>query len=335
MPYMQPRVPPLPTSLDFRGKTGLVTGANSGLGQAACLHYLRHNISTLIITVRRLSDGEVVKSHLLAHPDVKTRKEEPKILVYELDLSTHSSVTAFASKIKAEIAQLHIVLLNAGIFTLDWKTSPETQNEMSFQVNYLSNAILSLLLLPLLRITAESNSSQGPSYLSIVSSQSYSNSRYIKDPIPDSTYIFDTFNDKGSFEPWSLYPDSKLLVCLFVRELAQHVDFSTVIVNYMCPGMVATNLARDLSLPLRILGRIVTTLRGRSPEVGARVLVNAAGASGKKSHGEFLLVYDVEPVISWMETEKGKLMQRKLWRETEDVAQNLVPGVLQSAGLAN
>ncbi|KAE9401493.1 hypothetical protein BT96DRAFT_1092259 [Gymnopus androsaceus JB14] len=86
---------------------------------------------------------------------------------------------------------------------------------MTFQVNYLSNAILCLLLLPLLRSTAESTSPPTPSHLSIVGSQMYIRSRYIKDPIPEATPIFDAFGDEKLFQSWSLYPDSKLLVRLF------------------------------------------------------------------------------------------------------------------------
>ncbi|KAJ3732853.1 hypothetical protein DFJ43DRAFT_283497 [Lentinula guzmanii] len=330
MLFMQPPVPALPTSLNFHGKTVLVTGANSGLGRAACLHYLQRNVSTLIITVRRASEGEAVKAELLAHPDVKN---EPKILVFELDLSSHSSVIAFASKLRAEIDCLHIALLNAGVFLLDWKVSPHTQNEMTFQVNYLSNAILSLLLLPLLRATAEANSLLAPSYLSIVASQKYNESRFIANPIPESTTIFDAFNDEKGFQPWSLYADSKLLVRLFVKELAKHVDPSSVIINCMCPGMVKTNLARNLSFPLRLAGRLVLSVRARSPEVGSRVLVNAAGGAGKESHGEMLVVYQALPVIPWIESKEGERMQTSLWRETVEEAEKNASGAIVAASL--
>ncbi|KAJ4479304.1 hypothetical protein J3R30DRAFT_2744528 [Lentinula aciculospora] len=129
---IQPPVSELPASLDFHGRTVLVTGANGGLGRTACLHYLQHNASTLIIAVRRLPEGEAVKSELLAHPYVKNKEDQPKILVYELDLSSHSSVTAFVSRLQAEIPRLHIALLNAGIYSLDWKVSPHTGKEMTF-----------------------------------------------------------------------------------------------------------------------------------------------------------------------------------------------------------
>ncbi|KAJ4471163.1 hypothetical protein J3R30DRAFT_3801536 [Lentinula aciculospora] len=75
---MQPPVSELPASLDFHGKPVLVTGANGGLGRAACLHYLQHNASTLIIAVRRLPEGEAVKSELLARP-VRTTSDIPAI----------------------------------------------------------------------------------------------------------------------------------------------------------------------------------------------------------------------------------------------------------------
>ncbi|KAJ3819362.1 hypothetical protein F5880DRAFT_1113494 [Lentinula raphanica] len=324
---LQPPVPALPASVDFQGKTVLVTGGNSGLGRAACLHYLQHNVSTLIFTVRRAYEGESIRAELLALPELRS---ETKILVYELDLSSHSSVIAFASKLRAEVEDLHIALLNAGIFHLDWEVSPHTGNEMTFQVNYLSNAMLALLLFPLLRATAERTNPPTPSYLSIVASQKYSESRFIKSPIPETTPIFKACNDKEGFQPWSLYADSKLLVRLFVKELAKHVDPSTVIVNCMCPGMVKTNLARDLSLPLRVLGRIVQALMARSPDVGSRVLINSAGFAGKESHGEMLVVYQILPMIAWAESKEGEQMQVKLWRETVAEVKKDAPGTLDA-----
>lgn len=103
MPILQAAVPPLPASLSFEGKTVLVTGANSGLGYATALLLLQRNVSTLIISVRTAAKGKSTKSLLLADPLVRALNPQPKILIYELDLESHTSVSSFAAKFLAEV----------------------------------------------------------------------------------------------------------------------------------------------------------------------------------------------------------------------------------------
>lgn len=120
MLFSQAPVRELPASLTFAGKTALVTGANSGLGFSASLHFLQHRISTLILGVRTAKNGESAKSLLLADPIVKSLSPQPQILIYQLDLTSSVSVAAFATKITDEVSQLDIAVLNAGIYSLDW-----------------------------------------------------------------------------------------------------------------------------------------------------------------------------------------------------------------------
>ncbi|KAJ7752772.1 hypothetical protein DFH07DRAFT_518645 [Mycena maculata] len=107
------------------------------------------------------STGGGRKATLLTDP-VRVLQTKPAILIFELDLARPSSSESFAS---AEVPTLSI-LLNAGISRVVWEITPETQTEAVFQVNFLSNAILSVRLLPLLRSSAERSGAK--SYLCIV-----------------------------------------------------------------------------------------------------------------------------------------------------------------------
>ncbi|KAF8195619.1 hypothetical protein K438DRAFT_1906324 [Mycena galopus ATCC 62051] len=316
MGIFQPAVHPLPDSLSFAGKCAIVTGvANGGLGLAAALHLVHHNISTLILAVRNTKAGEGAKADLLADPIAQKRATQPTILVYELDLARPSSVAAFASKIRTEIPTLNILLLNAGIGALDWKLAPETKNELQFQVNYLSNVILSR--------------SGERSYLSIVGSRGISMHSLTKYPVPDTTSVFAFLNDPAHFHGLPRYADTKLLVSMWVHELAKHTDASVVTVNNVCPGMVRTNFESKAPWWIKGIMGTMKGIRGRSPEVGARLLINAV-SSGPESHGKMLADY-TEWQNTTLETEQGKKMKKKLWEETLAAAESSAPGSVQEA----
>ncbi|KAJ6557032.1 hypothetical protein DFH09DRAFT_987146 [Mycena vulgaris] len=327
MPIFQPVLPPLPDSLSFTGKTAIVTGANRGLGRAAALHLAQRGISTLILAVRTLYNGEATKEALLTDAVVKTRPIQPTILVYELDLDRTSSVVNFASKIRAEILTLNILLLNAGMGSLKWETTPETNTERMFQINFLSNTLLSVRLLPLLRATAETSGVQ--SYLTIVGSRSLMEHTFAKYPVPDTTSIFAFLNDRTHFRIMR-YPDSKLLVSLWVHSLAKQTDPSVVMTNSTCPGMVEADMSHQ-PWWIRNIFYTLFWVRGRSQEVGARALVNAVSA-GKETHGEMLWDYTVWQ-NPFLEVDLGKKMEKRLWEETLTAAESIMPGSVEEAKL--
>ncbi|KAG7447458.1 NAD(P)-binding protein [Guyanagaster necrorhizus] len=317
----QPTVAALPSSLTFDGKTALVTGANSGLGLATCLHLLQRHLPKLIIGVRNRDKGEATKAQLLADPVVAALGRRPDILIYELDLSSQKSVISFGEAIRNDIPKLDLVLLNAGIYAFEWKVSHETRRELTFQVNYVSNALLAILLLPLLQ--SSSIQSNTHSHLSIVGSEM----AVILKPmhIPVQSAVFDFIADHDNYAVNNRYGETKLFVAMFVRQLAKRVNHAQVIVNCMCPGLVATSLARDSPWYLRIfLGVFYAVKSARTPEVGARLIVKALAAS-PQSHGKFM-VNDRLKQVPLMETEDGLQVEAKMWKETLKVAENVIPG---------
>ncbi|KAJ7152665.1 hypothetical protein C8R43DRAFT_1067124 [Mycena crocata] len=330
MGLFQAVIPPLPEALSFAGKSALVTGANAGLGLAASLHFAQRRISTLILAVRTRKAGEATKAALLGDSVVQMLPTPPTILIYELDLARPSSVATFATKILTEIPMLNILLLNAGISTMAWQTTPETHTEHMFQINYLSNAILSVRLLPLLRNSAEVIGSA--SFLSIVGSRMQTMHTYSKHPIPDTTSLFEFLNDRAQYRI-QRYADSKVLVSMWVRELAKHVDASTVVVNNVCPGMVNTNFDAKQAWWFRQIMGVVRAVTGRSAEAGARTLIYAASA-GPETHGELLVDYDVWDRIPLLKTENGRKMQKRLWNETLAATESAAAGSIENAKLS-
>ncbi|KAJ7639076.1 hypothetical protein FB45DRAFT_904644 [Roridomyces roridus] len=327
--FFQATVPPLPKSLTFAGKTAIVTGATAGLGNAAALQIAQHNVSTLILGVRSLSKGETTKAEILADPVVAALPTKPSILLYELDLARPSSVASFASKILAEVPTLDILLLNAALAISTFERSPETENELMTQVNYLSNAYLSVRLFPLLHSTAQKAGTK--SYLTIVGSRLQDTTDFVKNPVPESTPILEYLNNPKKFKLTTRYSDTKVLVAMFVRELAKRVDPSVVTVNTVCPGLVSTGINSNQPAWLRAVAGTIMALRARTPEVGARTLVNAVSA-GPESHGEHLGDYKIWN-NKFLNTQNGTSMVTRLWKETLAAIEKEAPGSVQAAGL--
>ena len=204
----------------------------------------------------------------------------------QLDTNSYDSVVAFCDALKREVSELHIALLNAGIGQIYFELSP-TGHEKVTQVNYLSNTLLSLELLPLLTATARRAGS--PSRLSWVGSRMHHpNSLYKKSPIAPGGSVLAHFDDKKNYHAVAHYGDTKLLGVMFITELAKRVKRQDVVINSMCPGQVLTDMGEGLPIYFRVIHNAVAKIRARKVEEGGWVLVNAALVAGEETHGGFL-----------------------------------------------
>lgn len=136
---------PYPTK-SYSGQTVVVTGANVGLGLEAARHFVRLDAQKVIVAVRSRSKGEAAAKSI--H---ESTGRVGVVEVWELDLSSHASVKAFAER-ASTLERLDIVINNAGILTRDFELVEG--NESTITVNVVSALLLSLLLLPKLRDTS-------------------------------------------------------------------------------------------------------------------------------------------------------------------------------------
>ncbi|KUL87411.1 hypothetical protein ZTR_04697 [Talaromyces verruculosus] len=149
---------PLRTSPScFTGKTILVTGANTGLGFEAALKCFGLQAKHVILGVRDVKKGEQAKQHILqtipqiplslleTTADGNPRSE--RISVRKLDMSDYDSIHNFVNELAAKDGPLDVAILNAGVFGVKYEPLSKYGWENDLQVNVLSTALLSLLLL--------------------------------------------------------------------------------------------------------------------------------------------------------------------------------------------
>ncbi|KAK4220564.1 hypothetical protein QBC38DRAFT_378731 [Podospora fimiseda] len=317
-------VPPPPTT-SFTNQTVLVTGSNGGLGFHAARQLLKYGASHLIMAVRSLDKG------LISAENLRIQFPEAQIDVWELDQGKYTSVQSFIKKCQT-LERLDVAILNAGCIKPGWTLTSDGHEEM-LQVNYLSNSLLGISLLPILRNSAKKYRGGKPGRLSFVSSLSALNAEFEDRDKEELFKALDT-------EPKRLHPQfgamrykvTKLLLIMLVKKLGELVNPDEVIVNCVDPGLVVTT-GLNVSMPLfvrafiRIMGLVFPA---RKPEVGSWTYLDAVSGKGKESHGVFLMNWEVSVGHEMMYTESGKKTMERAWRETvEELRFAGVEGVLK------
>lgn len=234
---------------DLTGKTVIITGANTGIG-----YWTARDVATrhakVIIACRSEERGKAARDKIA----LETGNE--KVFVRPLDLFDFSSVRRFAEQINKEEDRLDILVNNAGIAGLPQQPS-EHGLEITMATNHYGHFLLTLLLMDLLKKSS-------PSRIVNVSSkaQTYRN----------TTIDFDNRKDKGTFANYAL---SKLANVLFTKELAHRLEGTGVTANCLHPGVVATEIWRNVPVVMQVLLKPMTWFF-KTPEDGAQTTIYLA-----------------------------------------------------------
>ncbi|KAI0805303.1 hypothetical protein GGR55DRAFT_681212 [Xylaria sp. FL0064] len=304
---------------DLVGKMAIVTGPNSGIGLECARQLLGRGLSKLILAVRDGKRGAVASENLASGRDLKPGTIE----VWHLDYSSYDSITSFANRARDDLERLDIVVLNAGIYRIPRVILP-TGHEEDVQVNYLSTALLTILLLPILEAKKKRmGGTNQPGRLTVVSSSVAAWSRF---KLPQDGRPMLTALDEGpigteaaaSFDHHQQYCTSKLLGQLFLAELTRRVPASVAIVDYVHPGLCyGSGLSRDgAGTVMGFIAGILFRIFGRSCASGARVIVDAAVSHGEEVHGQYLEDGRPAKLAPIVYTAEGKQMAQRLWKET-------------------
>jgi NAD(P)-dependent dehydrogenase (short-subunit alcohol dehydrogenase family) len=271
---------PVPPGTDLTGHTAIITGANVGLGLEAGRQLLGLGIARLIMAARSPQKGNDAANEL------KRKFPKAQIEVWTLDMEDYQSIAAFAKRCET-LDRIDIVLLNAGINNIAYQQTPSTGHEQTLQVNYISTALLSILLLPVLK--AKRPSPSKPAVLCLVTSDT---AHWGK--IATAGPIMAQFEDKKAFSP-STYSNSKLALSFFVVKLAEQVSSDDVIINMVNPGLTGgTALTRQAPTILRPLVYLFFTTMSRSIEVGTSTYVDAV-LRREESHGSYVSDWALRP----------------------------------------
>jgi retinol dehydrogenase-12 len=206
--------------------TCLITGANSGIGRATAVALARQG-ATVLLACRSAEATQPVLDEIGVQASY-----------VPLDLADLASVRRCADQVLARDAPLHVLINNAG---LAGKKGVTAQGfEMTFGVNHLGHFLLTTLLLDRLKAS-------GPARVVTVASDAHQGAKGID---------FDAVRRRTkSFGGLVEYQVSKLCNVLFSQELARQVSAADVTTYAVHPGVVASNIWRQVPWPIRPIAK--------------------------------------------------------------------------------
>ncbi|KAJ7793731.1 hypothetical protein B0H14DRAFT_3889122 [Mycena olivaceomarginata] len=263
------KLPPV-AKADLTGKTVVVLGANTGLGFEAVKHFARMKPGRLIMACRNQAKGEAALER------VKRETGYQNAELWSLDLADFAPVRSFADKFEQDGGRLDVLVENAAVTKMDYEATKDGW-EMTLQVNFLSTALVALLLLPRMLQTAREHAT-APRIVVVTSELHHFG--VIPKEVFEKGNVLATI---GSAEYCtkekirsSAYPVSKLLVIFFVRELNERLGAAPLIVNTVNPGMCISELRRDFPFALSWFIWLIERILAFTTEEGSRQLVFGA-----------------------------------------------------------
>ena len=283
------------------GKTVLVTGATSGIGLAGAEALAREGWR---VFVHGRSDERLA-------PILEKLRERVPSGAFEgmaADLGSLASVASLAEQVRRKTKSLDALWNNAGAVARSHKTTADGI-ELQMQVNYLAPFALSLLLLPLLKASAQGR-------IVVTSSAAH---MFAPRGITDWLSV-----DPKRYRPMAVYGRSKLATILFTQELARRLAGTAVTVNAYHPGWVRSGFGVSRETGRKTGSPGFASLLQIGPEKGADTgvyLVDDPAVSG--STGGY-----------WVKRRKRNPSRQatpeaaaRLWGQSETAAKNILGSV--------
>lgn len=272
------------------GKTVIITGANSGIGEATALDLARRN-ARVILACRDLASAESAVKY------IRRNTRNGQLVVRQLDLSSFESIREFAHRTLLEEGRISVLINNAGVFQCPYSKTADGF-EMQMGVNHLGHFLLTNLLLQRMIQSV-------PSRIIIVSSSLHK-------------YGCINFNDdfkgkQGYYNRKKAYSNSKLANALFARELSERTKGTGVSVYCVHPGFAATKLSRHVmsSFARMLLTPLGVLLGVKTAEEGCQTIVYCAVASDlQESTGGYFGNLQEE---TWSQAASDLQVAKKLW----------------------
>jgi NAD(P)-dependent dehydrogenase (short-subunit alcohol dehydrogenase family) len=274
----------------MKNKVCIVTGSNTGIGKETA-RGLAQLGAKVILACRDVQKAEAARTEIAA----TTGRGDLEVM--PLDLGSKASIRAFAKKFQDTHDRLDVLVNNAGVWHTDGKTTADGL-EAIFGVNHVGTFLLTQELLPLLKKSA-------PSRIVVVSSKLYRSGKLDFD---------DLQRERRKFKSGPAYNDSKLANILFTRALARRLEGTGVTVNALHPGVVATELIRDLPWIVQKIAHLFFL----SPEKGAACSVHVASAP--ELAGVTGQYFEKSRIAALTPAAQDEATEDRLWKVTEALA---------------
>lgn len=294
----------------FDGKTCLITGANSGLGFGIATEVARRGGKVIMACRSQIPEaGERVKA-LSGSNSVEMRY---------VDLSKIDTIHSLVNSLEKDDIRLDVTFLNAAT-TLPRARKTEAGQDEMFQVNYLSNVMLTNLLLTkgIIRLSEEGKSFH-PRII-FISSDSHQGSSFI------DYDEFGSYFNYGVSKAIANYSYFKLVLNTYATELSRRLNTEKVRVgvNAICPGPVHSNIVKEAPWLLRNVLKGIFRIVFKSPAKAALpVVYMAVSPDYEGKTNEYLHMFNPKRMDEKVYIpEEGE----KLWNRSIELWKQLDPG---------
>ena len=275
------------------GKICIITGANSGIGKETALGLAQMG-ARVVMACRTVKKGEA------ALEEIRRESGSSQVDLLIADMSSQASVRALGEQIQRKYPRLDVLVNNAG-GAAPARTLSADGIEMTLATNHLGPALLTLLLLDVLKASA-------PARIVNVSSSVAQR--------PARLDMNDLQFQRRKYLVTAAYAQSKLLMNAFTFELARRLAGTGVTANCLHPGVVATNIwsASPPPLIVKLILSVVKPFMLNSKQGAAVSLYLATSPEVAQVSGEYFV--KSKPAKSNPLSRDPKLMA-EVWLWTE------------------
>ncbi|MGB8602859.1 MAG: SDR family NAD(P)-dependent oxidoreductase [Rhizomicrobium sp.] len=270
----------------MQGKTVVITGATSGIGEVTAIELAKLG-ARIVFTARDRLRGEKTLTRLkAANPGVAHS-------MHLADLSALAGMKKAAAEISGAAPKVDVLINNAGAMFANRQNTADGL-EATFATNHLAYYVLSLLLLPNLRAA-------GAGRIVCTASAAHVHAKL----------NFANLQSHKGYSGYPVYSRSKLCNILFTRALSRRLAGSGITVNCLHPGFVATRFADAAEGMLGASFAIAKKVGAISAEEGAKTLTYLASSPkvAGKSGLYFIKCMPATPSPEALKDEDGE----KLW----------------------
>ena len=276
----------------MRGKTVVITGGTSGIGEVAAVALAKMG-ARIVLVARDKSRGDATLARL--------RDITPGIAhsLYFADLLRLAEMKRVAAEIADREPRIDVLINNAGALFAQRRLT-EDGLERTFALNHMAYFVMTAGL-------RERLLASGPARIINTASAAHQG----------ATLDFDDLQSAKNFGGRKAYGQSKLCNILFTRELARRLQGTGVTANCLHPGFVATRFGDQSG---GLISHLVWFAKffAIPPAEGAQTIVYLASSPNvAEATGQYF--YKSEPIrsSSWARDDRSALL---LWQHSAALA---------------
>lgn len=271
---------------NLEGKTAVVTGGTAGIGRETVRALARQG-ARVIFTGRNAGAGATLVA------EIQREKPAAAVEFLPVDFASLKSVKKLADEITGKMPKIDILVNNAGL-NASKESKTEDGLETVFAVNHLAPFLLTNLLLK--------NIADGGRIVNVASKMHSWRS-----------INFDDLEGRKKWGSITAYSQSKLANVMFTYALAEKLAARKITVNCLHPGVIASDITREMPGVIRFLAGLVL----KNTEQGAATSVYLA--SSPEVAGVTAKYFDDKKAVTSSKESYDAEKQRRLWSVSEEM----------------